>query len=132
MELEPDLKLLVLARPARSQDRVGSELDRVKALTDIKSSGAKIRHDSGGRLVVIDVSGVDEEVLSERLAGVRVVPLADDLTESIPDLDTNESLFLEALRIRTSPDYRELKSRQVPGESPEEQEMFSAPCMPEG
>lgn len=130
--MERDLKLLILEGAARPRGRwLGGGIDRIKALNEISSLGAKIRHESGGRLIVVDTSGIDETTIEKRLSGARLVPLDADVKDSIQDLDENESLFLDALRIRTSPDYRAAKDRQRPGETPEEREMLSAPCMPE-
>jgi hypothetical protein len=130
--MDGQLKLLILERPARARDRrLGGGIDRIKTLNELTSLGAKIRHDSGGRLLVVDTTSVDEATLQERLSGARLVPIDADVRDSIQALDESESLFLDALKIRTSPEYRAAKERQKPGESPEEKALFTAPCSPE-
>jgi len=125
------LKLLVLegAGPSREPRERALErrVDRSATLNAIASSGVKVRHDSGGRLVVIEAQEEAEKALLERLPGARLVPVDSDVRDLITDLDSNESLFVEALKIRTSKSYREAKSRRKIGETPEEQELISAP-----
>lgn len=126
------LMLLILEAPGRAEERgIRGGIDRIRTLNDIVSLGGKVRHDSGERLIVIDTAGLDEGVLQERLTGARLVSLDEDIEALVPDLGDHEELFLEALRIRTSSSYRRMKKRQKPGESPEEKELFSAPCTPE-
>lgn len=119
-------KLLVLdTREARDR-AVEFRAERRKLLTAVTSAGAKVRHDSGGRLLVVDVPPDAEQALAS-LPGVRMLPLDAEVKASLPNLDSTESLFLDALRIRTSRQYRDAKSRRKVGESPEEQELRSAP-----
>lgn len=126
--MDEDLKLLILRPEEASRERgLGFRAERNKALSAIASSGAKVRHDSGGRLIVIEVSVEAEKALTERLAGVRLVPLDSDVTDSIGDLEPTESLFLDALKIRTSKSYRDAKKRRKVGETPEEKELVSGP-----
>ena len=129
--MEESLRLLILEAVQRPKDkRLGGGIDRVKVLNEVASRGGKVRHDSGGRVVVINTADMDEAALT-RVAGARLVPLDANVRDLLPDLDDNESLFVEALRIRMSPRYRDLKARQRPGETPEEQALLSAPCIPE-
>ena len=130
--MSENLKLLVLgaAQPPRDR-RLGFRIDRSKALNAILSLGAKVRHDSGGRLIVIEAQKKAEKGLTERLPGARLVPVDSDVRDSIPDLDSTESLFLEALKIRTSKRYRDAKKRRKVGETPEEKELISGPCVRE-
>lgn len=123
-----NLKLLVIKGKVPSRDRrLGSRIDRSKALNAVSAVRAKVRHDSGGRLIVIEASEESEKALTERLPGARLVPLDSDVWESLTDLDPSESLFLEALKIRTSKAYRDAKKRRKVGETPEEKELVSAP-----
>ena len=123
-----NVKLLVLQPKERSRDqRLELRTDRKRALTAIAASGAKVRHDSGGRLIAIEVTDETAKVVAERLSDARIVPLDANVRDTIPDLDATEALFLEALRIRTSQRYRDAKARRVVGETREEQELISGP-----
>src|SRR5688500_1574584 len=120
--MERNLKLLILER---SRDRrLGARGDRAKALNAISESGAKVRHDSGGRLIVIKASKKAEGLLAERLPEARLEPVDADVKGEITGLDATESLFLDALQIRTSKSYQDAKRRRKFGETPEEQELF--------
>lgn len=125
--MDENLRLLVLEwdQPPSDQ-RLEARIDRTKALEAISASGAKVRHDSGGRLIVVEVPE-EAEVLRERLPEARLLPVDADVRDEIANLDPTESLFLDALRIRTSEDYREAKRRRKYGDTPEEQELLSAP-----
>jgi len=128
--MDNNSKLLVLDVAHEKPER-GQRSAVADALDSVMASGATFRH-SSGRLVELDVSGPQEARITQDLPGARVVPLDTDVSTLIPDLDTNELLFLEAVRIRNSAAYREEKARQTPGDSPEEQLMFTAPCIPGG
>ena len=121
----PDKLLVLDTREARDR-AVEFRAERRKLLTAVTSAGAKVRHDSGGRLIVVDVPPEAEKALAA-LPGVRMLPLDAEVKASLPNLDSTESLFLDALQIRTSREYRDAKSRRKVGESPEERELRSAP-----
>jgi hypothetical protein len=125
----PD-KLLVLDTTESRDRAVEFRAERRKVLTAVTSAGAKIRHDSGGRLLVVDVPPEAEKAVAS-LPGVRMLPLDADVKASLPNLDSTEALFLDALQIRTSRVYRDAKSRRKVGESPEERELRSAPDVQE-
>lgn len=130
--MDGDLKLLILEGEELSRDRrLEFRIDRSKALNTVSASGAAVRHDSGGRLIVIEAPEEAEKTLTERLPGARLVPVDADVRDMITDLDPTESLFLDALKIRTSEDYREAKARRTFGETPEEKELFTASCVRE-
>lgn len=130
--MSENMKLLVLEAEEPSRDRrLGLRTNRTKALNAISSSGAKVRHDSGGRLIVIEVPEEAEKALTERLSRARLVPVDSDVRGLITDLDSTESLFLDALKIRTSKNYRDAKKRRKVGETPEEKELTSGPCVRE-
>lgn len=100
-------------------------------MNTISSTGAKVQHDSGGRFMVVEVSDEEEKTLKKQLPGARIVALDSDVKKVEADLDESESLFLEALKIRTSKSYREAKKKSKPGESPEEKAQFSGSCVRE-
>jgi hypothetical protein len=123
-----NLKLLVLkTEEARRGRTLEFKIDRNQVLNVISSSGARVRHDSGGRLIVIYVPEEAEKVLSERLPKARLLPIESDVSDSIADLDATESLFLAALKIRTSKSFRDAKKRRKVGETPEEKKLVSGP-----
>ncbi len=128
---DKEKKILILEKQERSTDvRMGQRIERKKAINTISSSGAKVRHDSGGRFMVIEVSKEEERDLKKQLPNARIVEL-DSIKEVKADLDESESLFLEALKIRNSEDYREMKRKSKPGESTEEKKQLSGSCVRE-
>jgi hypothetical protein len=128
-----DTRLLILEGSLRSApDRPGGNTERRRVLGTVAAAGARVRHDSGGRLLVIETSDRADETLRRTLPGATIVPLTADVADRVPDLDPSDSLFVQALAIRQSPAYRRQKERRKPGESPEERLLFTAPCMPEG
>lgn len=130
--MEKNMKLLVLEGDEPSGDRrLGSRITRSKALNAISAAGAKVRHDSGGRLLLIEAPEAAERALTKRLPGARLVPVDSDVRDSIAELDPSESLFLEALKIRNSKSYRDAKKRRKFGETPEEKKLFSGSCVRE-
>ncbi|SPH24053.1 hypothetical protein DEA8626_03101 [Defluviimonas aquaemixtae] len=110
---------------------VESLSDRRATRTLLKRLGVKIVHDSGARLMVIDAPD-DAARLRERLpAGAQLLPVDKIPAALIRESDPHEALFVRALKLRQTRAYQEAKAAQVPGESPEEQHIFSAPCMEE-
>ena len=131
--MEKKLKLLVLEGKKSRKDRaLGFRIDRIKALNSITESGAKVSLDSGGRLIVVEVPEKTDSVIKKSLPGSRLLAVNSALKDEIQDLDENESLFLDALRIRNSKSYIDAKKKRKPGQSPEEKLMFSASCVREG
>ncbi|KGJ77535.1 hypothetical protein GY21_07470 [Cryobacterium roopkundense] len=128
--MESNVRLLILDL-GQQRPESGATSSVGRALDSVLASGATFRH-SSGRIVVVEVAGDQASRLTGDLPGARVVPLDANVSELIPDLDTNELLFLEAVRIRHSAAYQAEKAQQKPGESPEEQLMFTAPCIPGG
>ena len=125
-------KLLILGDDRSARDRrLGSRIDRARALNAIAASGAKVRHDSGGRLIVIDAPKAAQNALEKSLPDARIVPVDTDVKGSVPRLDETEALFLGALQIRTDKNYRARKRRRKFGETPEEKQLFSASCVRE-
>lgn len=130
--MDENLKLLILKEEEPLRDRkLGFKIDRRKALKAISESGAKVRHDSGGRIIEIEILEEEEKILIKLLPRARLVTVDSDVKDSIIDLDTTESLFLEALKIRTSKSYREAKKLRKVGDTPEEKELISGPCVRE-
>jgi len=126
--MNKNLKLLILEEPP-SDERLGPKISRNKALNAISSSGSKIHHDSGGRLIIIEVSKKAEKALVKLLPGGKLESVDYDAKKLIADLDSNDSLFLEALKTRTSKSYRDAKKRRKVGETPEEKELISGHCI---
>lgn len=125
-----DLKLLVWSGKApASKATPGTRVDRRKELAAIDAVGARLRHDSGGRLIVLELPDGAEAALLRRLPGAKLLPIGAELAAAIPGLDAGETLFLEALRIRASAGYREAKRRRKPGASPEEQMLATGSCV---
>ena len=125
--MDENLRLLVLETREQPKDRrIEFRAERRKLLAALAAAGVKVRHDSGGRLIVVDVSAASEKALAA-IAGARFLPLDTELKDSIADLDSTESLFLDALKIRTSKGYRDAKSRRTVGDTPEERELISGP-----
>jgi hypothetical protein len=122
--------LLLEGEPHRKAGHLADGLRRSEVLNALKESGVRVQHDSGGRLLVVETTERTEEVLRRRMKGVKIVPLEGDIEESIGDLDPQDALFVRALVLRNSPAYREMKARQKPGETPEEQLLVSGPCTP--
>jgi hypothetical protein len=126
--VDTNFKLLILESEEPPEERrLAFRGARSRALNAISSLGGKVRHDSGGRLLVIEVPGEVEKALAQHLPGARVVPVDADVIGSFPNLDSTEELFLDALKIRTSKSYREAKRRRKVGETPEEQQLVSGP-----
>ena len=106
--------------------QIGDLSQRRLVRTGLRNLGLRVVHDSGAGLMVIEAPE-DQKGLAERLpAGARLVT-GDVATGA----DERDMLFARALMRRMSKEYRKLKAAQTPGESPEEQQMFSAPCVEE-
>jgi hypothetical protein len=131
------LLILDAEAPAAGDNRaLQQRLRRSRALNVIATAGGRVRHDSGGRVIVIGLAGATDRdtaarTIAENLPEAWLGPLGSDLARAVADLDPAERLFVEALRVRTSPAYREAKSRRRVGESPEEQALLSGSCVRE-
>lgn len=107
---------------------VESLSDRRAARTLLRRLGVKVVHDSGARLLVIEAPD-DPIRLGERLPSGAQLLAADKIPAAlVRDSGPHEALFLRAVKLRQTKAYREAKAAQVPGESPEEKEIYSAPC----
>jgi len=123
-------KLLILDVGAKPSVP-GARSATARALDSIRAAGVVFRH-SSGRIVIVEASSEQQARLRADLPEAQLLPVDTDVAALVPDLDTSELLFLEAFRIRNSAAYQNEKTRQIPGESPEEQLMFTAPCIPGG
>lgn len=125
---------LLILQPSGSTEpnRLTLGLERKKILTALAAEGAKVSHDSGGRLLLVELPGRSASALARRLPDARLVPLDDaGIGEAVGDLDPTEALFIEALRIRASAKYRATKRRRKVGDTPEEQRLVSGACVRE-
>ncbi len=105
--------------------------DRRLLKSRLKQLGIRVVHDSGSRFMVVGVPD-DEKGLKDRLPPGTELLSPDKVSPEVAgEDDGQELLFLNALQLRQSKKYREMKAGQTPGESPEEQEIYSAPCMEE-
>lgn len=101
----------------------------------LKRLGRRVLHDSGGHFMVIDLQDTSEKLtkrMTERLPeGVRLIS-ADKAPKTLSsETEAHEALFVRAIAMRTSNDFRNRKAAQSPGDSPEEEHIYSAPCMEE-
>jgi len=103
------------------------KMDRAKLAGELQASGARITSDSGGKVVVIDVPDDKQEIVRKKLPKVQLLGLDQDIKKAAPKLDENEKLFVDALKLRTSPAYIEAKKARKPGSTPEEKEFFAGP-----
>ncbi|MCB0375313.1 MAG: hypothetical protein KDD04_05280, partial [Sinomicrobium sp.] len=97
--MDKKLKLLVLEEKNLSRDtgrRLGMARARLK--NAIIASGAKVRHDSGGRFIVIEPSKETENYLKKHFPKAKLVALGTDFKgpETTLKLDDDETLFIEA------------------------------------
>lgn len=105
--------------------------DRRLVKARLKQLGIKVVHDSGSRFMVIDVPKGEKDLKSRLPSGVELVAPEKVSPTLARDDDEQEMIFVQALKLRQSKKYRDLKAGQTPGESPEELEIYSAPCMEE-
>lgn len=125
-------RLLILPRSeSTGRSRLTLGLDRKKILSALAAEGAKVRHDSGGRFILVELPKRSESALARRLPDARLVELDAGLADAAGDLDPTEALFIEAIRIRASPKYRAAKRRRKVGDTPEEQRLVSGACVRE-
>ena len=129
--MEREERLLLLDdQPGSTEGHLAGGLQRARVLKALADAGARVEHDSGGRLLVVAASAEADEALGSALEGVTVLPLDEDVTERVGVLDPQDALFARALALRMSPAYRDLKRRQKPGSTPEEKLLVSGPCTP--
>lgn len=122
--------LILTDQPLRAFGDMGGGINRRKALQLLAESGVKVTADGGGRLLVVEASDAAASRINEQIPGATILDLEEGFDERLGELDEQDALFAKALAIQVSPEYREQKARQEPGETPEEQLLFSAPCVP--
>ena len=128
------LQVLLLAPPSRGAKKKakggrGERIDRGRELLAVAAVGGRVRHDSGGRLLLVELPEGAEPKLSKLIAGARLARPEGDLRAVSGGLDAGEKLFLEALRLRHSAAFVERKLRRRFGESPEEQLLSTGSCV---
>ena len=132
--MKKELKLLVINEKKPSKVRLlESRMDRTKALNVAMTGHAKVVHDSGNRLLVIEATDSEIKAILKQLPDAKIVSLDSRFSRTIPDLslDENELIFVEALKIRTSAKFRKAKKLRKYGETPEEQKLTSGSCVRE-
>ncbi|NNE21515.1 MAG: hypothetical protein HKN11_02785 [Rhizobiales bacterium] len=93
----------------------------------MRSYGAKILHDSGNRVIVIETDREPEEIVQRLPKGVTITP-PDKAAKAGKERNEHDELFVKALKLRASNKYRRMKDQQVPGESPEEKLLVTGSC----
>lgn len=130
-ERDDTTRLLVLTdEPMRAPGGAGGGIDRIRALKRLTESGVKVSADSGGRLLVVEASDAAVREIEQTVPGVKILDLQEGFDERLGEVDEQDALFAQALAIRVSPEYREMKAQQEPGETPEEKLLLSGPCVP--
>lgn len=122
--------LVLTEEPLRDPEQPGGGSERSRALKELKGFGVKIDADSGGRLLVVEASDEALHALEENVPGLKAIDFREGFEGDLGDVDAQDQLFARALAIRVSPEYRELKANQKPGETAEEQLLLSGPCGP--
>ncbi|MEO8219727.1 MAG: hypothetical protein ABI563_02930 [Specibacter sp.] len=128
--MDNETQVIILPEPRPGASRPESGIERLRLLGVLADAGVKVRHDSGGRLLVVDASDQAVKAAQESGPDFDSVPLDGELTQRVGDLNAQDALFLQALQLRLSPEYQRRKSEMTPGESPEEQLLRTAPCTP--
>lgn len=128
--MDNETQVIILPEPRAGASRPESGIERLRLLGALTDAGIKVRHDSGGRLLVVDASEKAVKAAQKSGPAFDAVPLDGELSTRTGDLNAQDTLFLAALQLRLSPDYQRRKSEMTPGESPEEQLLRTAPCTP--
>jgi hypothetical protein len=130
--MDKNQKLLIIERgESAGPGRLTPKLERSKILNAVVAAGGKIKHDSGGRLVLVEMPKKAETALAKEVTGIKVVTADTDVTKAVKKMDTTEALFAAALKIRTSPAYRKAKAKRKFGDTPEEQAVLTGSCVRE-
>jgi hypothetical protein len=132
--MENDPQLLILgAEPAPGKPRLSQGLERGRALRAVAAAGAKVKSDDGGRILVIEGTDGSTAKLQRLMPEAQLRTLAPDGDKAldVSSFNESESLFLSALALRASGDYRAQKAERVYGDTPEEQELQSGSCVRE-
>lgn len=105
---------------------LNTKKDREKLAKTLEASGVKVRSDSGGRALVVDIPSGTKDVEKKLPAGVRLTNTKEG-AKALAKPDTNEKIFLDALELRTKPAFVAKLKKYKPGQSPEEKELLEAP-----
>lgn len=101
--------------------------ERKKILKLLTESGGKILHDSGERVLVVEVPKDKKDKLETSLPSTSgLFKLADNknIIKKITRPSEHEQLFIDALKLRTSEAFIKEKKLRKPGSTIEEKEML--------
>jgi hypothetical protein len=88
-------KLLVIEEDkTQTKDQLGVRIYKRRILNVLSAAGIKVLHDSGGRLIIIDVPEKIEKTLLKNIPGAKLISINPDMKDDISGLNTNESFFL--------------------------------------
>jgi hypothetical protein len=113
---------------------LGAKDSRNKVIEIVTSEGGKVLHDSGGRVLLIKIEGTEERINEKLPQGTKLLSTDQDevARRSLSNIESSESIFLDALHLRRTPEYRDRKrNRRPPGEEPKEKELLSVSCTKE-
>lgn len=100
-----------------------SERDRETTLKAIAERGGRVVHDSGQRVLVIEVPK-RTRLKDKLLPTTKIVKINGNVKRAISRPSKHETLFIDALKLRTSRKFINEKMQREPGSTPEEQKMF--------
>lgn len=100
--------------------------DRKKLAEILAAAGVKVIYDSGGRVLVVDVPKNAEDKLRQLPFSAQLIE-ETEASRILARPDENEKIFLGAVALRKSQDFKAKLNKFKPGESPEEIELLSAP-----
>ena len=101
--------------------------EREEILKALAESGGKILHDSGERVLVIEVpedNKVKLEISLPRTSGLFKLADNKNIIKKITRPSEHEQLFIDALKLRTSETFINEKKLRKPGSTIEEKEML--------
>jgi hypothetical protein len=106
--------------------------DREKVLKNLEDTGVKVVHDSGERVLEVELPEKNETDIKKTLPNIaKLVVSSSDVPRKLPKLSDNEKLYVDALKLRTSKAFIDERKRRKPGSTKEEKELFQASCIPE-
>ena len=127
--MDKNLKLLILEGKELMKEPLAFRMGRTRVINTLSAMGVKVRHDSGSRLIIIDVPKEKEAAVIKDIPGARLIPIEQDMKDELKDLNPDELLFLGAIKKRVSKKYRDDKKNRKPGDSPEEKLLLSGSCV---
>ena len=123
------LRVLLIAARYGAANETAQRRDRSRELLAISAVGGRVKHDSGQRLILVELPEGAEAKLAGMLPDAQFAAPEGDLKAVSANLDASEALFLEAIRIRHSAAFVERKAKRQFGESPEEQLLSTGSCI---